>query len=59
MRIYWNHDRRCYVSEDNFYIRDRKNNTPSYIQREGYFYSNQMEEENEYLEYLYRKENKQ
>lgn len=53
MRSYWNHDRRCYVSEDNHYLHDGGNNTPRYIEREGYFYTDLKEEE-----YLYRKENK-
>lgn len=58
MENYYNNTHRWVFDSDGNYLHSKRGTYNPKIERDGIFFSDSKTEEEEYLEYLYRKENK-
>ena len=58
MENYYDNSSRWVFDSDGNYLHSKRNTYNTNLHREGIFFTNTEKEKEEYLEYLYRKENK-
>ena len=58
MENYYNNSSRWVFDSDGNYLHSKRNTCNPNLHRESIFFTNTEKEKEEYLEYLYRKENK-